>query len=135
MCTGSASFKSYYNINLLVRGQYHCGAISFKMAAMILFIKRKQFPSNLGECDHGNDVSLGNHRILDSKLAMVICICAVRCSRKHYRFIMKRRLLLKALSGRSRKTFFFGMHMFYIIIYSRFIFPNHQRDPTKLHSK
>lgn len=54
-----------------------------------LFIERKQFPPNLGESDHGNDVSPGNHRILSSKLAMVICIRAVLCSRMHYRFITK----------------------------------------------
>lgn len=87
MCTGSASLKSYYNIYLLGRGQCYCGAISIATAATLLFIKRKQFPPNLGDSDHGNNVSFpGNHRIL---VAMVICIRAVLCSRMHYRFIMK----------------------------------------------
>lgn len=52
--------------------------ISFKLAAILfLFIKRKQFSSVLGESDHGNDVSPGNHRIVGSKLATLVCIHTV----------------------------------------------------------
>lgn len=40
--------------------------ISSKTVAMrFLFIKRKQFPSILGDSDHGNNVSHGDPRISD----------------------------------------------------------------------
>ena len=70
--------------------------ISFKMvAAFFLFIKRKQFPSILGDSDHENNVSHGNPKISGSELAMLTGIHTVCCSRMHYGLIMQRRLLLK----------------------------------------
>lgn len=47
--------------------------ISSKMVAMLfLLIKRKQFPSILGDSDHGSNVSHGDPRISGSKIAMLI---------------------------------------------------------------
>ena len=43
--------------------------ISSKMVAMLLLlIKRKQFPSVLGDSDRGNNVSRGDPRISGSKI-------------------------------------------------------------------
>lgn len=118
MCTGSAFLKRVIITSIYWRGASNAMLliISFKMAG-------KQFPSVLGDSDHGNDVSPGNSRILGSESAMLICIHTVWCSRMHYRFIMPRRLLLKnSLSRRSGQNLFLLRkyvlydHMFWIYI-------------------
>ena len=42
------------------------------VATLLLLIKRKQFPSILGDSDHGHNVSHGDPRISGSKTAMLI---------------------------------------------------------------
>lgn len=86
---------SYSDVCVLVRGWYCCGAMSFKMTVtFFLFIKRKTFPSTLGDSDQGK-VSPATAGSQVARPATAICVHPVWCCRRHHRFIMRRRLLLK----------------------------------------